>query len=345
MATITEKKRNGKVVVFKFFHCVGRDENSDFSTTVQREKAYSLSYLGFNLGCIVGAGLAGVLFTTHLRLAFCINALAIFTSTLLIFFFVHAKNAISKDMDNLLESYSEYEYPVDENIPVLTILRQRPVLIGMLLVSCFASLPSNIVGILLPLQLKEAMGAAGATIYGYLNSLNGFVVITFTPILTIALKKITEIPKSIMGLLFFIAGISFFSTGVVVSVLFFGMFVFTLGEVITVLGHKPYNSRRIPASHRGRVGGVDKEFLGLDADGKICGGGHETMCNPIAQAEVLNSEKTEFNIIMGLCVGHDSLFMKHSDAMCTVFAVKDRLMGHNPLASLYTSDTYYKYIK
>ena len=70
--------------------------NSDFSTTVQREKAYSLSYLGFNLGCIVGAGLAGVLFTTHLRLAFCINALAIFTSTLLIFFFVHAKNAFPR---------------------------------------------------------------------------------------------------------------------------------------------------------------------------------------------------------------------------------------------------------
>jgi hypothetical protein len=53
-----------------------------------------------------------------------------------------------------------------------------------------------------------------------------------------------------------VAGICFFSTGVAVTILFLGMFVFTLGEVITVLGHNPYNSRRIPASHRGRVGGI-----------------------------------------------------------------------------------------
>ena len=230
--------------------------NADFSTTKQREKAYSLSYLGFNLGFIVGASLSGILFEHHLRLAFCINGLSIFVSTVLIFFFVHTKNAISEDTESLLESYSEYELPVDEKIPVLTVLKQRPVLIGMLLVGCFASMPSNLVGILLPLQLKETMGQTGATIYGYLNSLNGFVVIAFTPILTILLKKLTEIPKTILGLLLFVAGIGFFSVGTAVAVLFAGMFVFTLGEVITVLGHNPYNSRRIPASHRGRVGGI-----------------------------------------------------------------------------------------
>lgn len=230
--------------------------NADFSTTKQREKAYSLSYLGFNLGFIVGASLSGILFEHYLRLAFCINGLSIFVSTVLIFFFIHTKNAISEDTEALTENYSEYELPVDEKIPVLTILKQRPVLIGMLLVGCFASMPSNLVGILLPLQLKETLGETGATIYGYLNSLNGFVVIAFTPILTILLKKLTEIPKTILGLLLFVAGIGFFSVGTAVAVLFVGMFVFTLGEVITVLGHNPYNSRRIPASHRGRVGGI-----------------------------------------------------------------------------------------
>ena len=230
--------------------------NADYSTTKQREKAYSLSYLGFNLGFIVGASLSGILFEHHLRLAFCINGLSIFVSTILIYFFVHTKNAISETDEELAESYSEYELPVDEKIPVLTILRQRPVLIGMLLIGCFASMPSNLVGILLPLQLKDVMGESGATIYGYLNSLNGFVVISCTPILTILLKKLTEIPKSILGLLLFVAGICFFSVGAAVSLLFIGMFVFTLGEVITVLGHNPYNSRRVPSSHRGRVGGI-----------------------------------------------------------------------------------------
>ena len=131
--------------------------NADYSTSVQREKAYSLSYLGFNLGFIVGASVSGILFEKFLRLAFCINGLAIFTSTVLILFFVHKKNAISEDAQALTESYCEYEQPVDEKLSVLKVLRQRPVLIGMLLIGCIASMPSNLMGLLLPLQLKETM--------------------------------------------------------------------------------------------------------------------------------------------------------------------------------------------
>ncbi len=66
------------------------------------------------------------------------------------------------------------------------------------------------------------------------------------------------------------------------------------------------------------------------------------MCNPIAQAEFLNKEKTDFNIILGLCVGHDTLFFKYSKAPVTVLAVKDRVLAHNPLGALYLADSYYK---
>ena len=230
--------------------------NADYSTSKQREKAYSLSYLGFNLGFIIGASVSGLLFEKFIRLAFCLNGLAILISTVLILLFVHKKNAISEDAESLAENYTEYEQPVDEKIPVLQILRQRPVVIGMLLVGCMAFMPANLMGILLPLQLKDAMGQAGATLYGYLNSLNGFVVIVFTPILTVTLKKLTEIPKAIIGLLLFVAGNFLFSLEAATLILFVGMFVFTLGEVVTVLGTNPYTSRRVPASHRGRVGGL-----------------------------------------------------------------------------------------
>ena len=59
----------------------------------------------------------------------------------------------------------------------------------------------------------------------------------------------------------------------------------------------------------------------------------------------MNEAKTEFNIVMGLCVGHDSLFLKHSDAMCTVLASKDRVLAHNPMAAIYMVDSCYKYLK
>ena len=65
------------------------------------------------------------------------------------------------------------------------------------------------------------------------------------------------------------------------------------------------------------------------------------MCNPVMQAKILNKEKTDMNIVMGLCVGHDSLFYKYSEALVTTLVAKDRVMGHNPAAALYTSESYY----
>lgn len=93
-----------------------------------------------------------------------------------------------------------------------------------------------------------------------------------------------------------------------------------------------------------KVGGIEKEYLGFGEEGKNHPGTFETMCNPVAQALILNKAKTQFNLVFGLCVGHDSLFLKQSDALCTVVVVKDRVLGHNPIGALYTAHTYYKHL-
>ena len=85
--------------------------------------------------------------------------------------------------------------------------------------------------------------------------------------------------------------------------------------------------------------------FGVRDDQKISIGHFEAMCNPVLQAFVLNEEQSEFNVLMGLCVGHDSLVFKYAKAPCTVLAVKDRLLGHNPLAAIYNIDSYYRAIK
>jgi uncharacterized metal-binding protein len=56
---------------------------------------------------------------------------------------------------------------------------------------------------------------------------------------------------------------------------------------------------------------------------------------------VLNEANTDLNIAIGLCVGHDSLFYKYSDALVTTLVAKDRVTGHNPCAPLYTLNSYY----
>ena len=94
-----------------------------------------------------------------------------------------------------------------------------------------------------------------------------------------------------------------------------------------------------------KVGGVPKERIGVKDEEKVRIGEFESMCNPIAQARLMNQAKTDFNILMGLCVGHDSLFLKYVEGLTTVFAVKDRVTGHNPMAALYTSNHYYRRLK
>lgn len=91
-----------------------------------------------------------------------------------------------------------------------------------------------------------------------------------------------------------------------------------------------------------KAGATSKESLGLGEEHKIFQGGFEAMCNPLFQAELLNQVPVDFNVLLGLCVGHDSLFLQKAVAPCTVLAVKDRVTGHNPLAAIYTSGTYYR---
>ncbi|MCX5805079.1 MAG: DUF1847 domain-containing protein [Proteobacteria bacterium] len=94
-----------------------------------------------------------------------------------------------------------------------------------------------------------------------------------------------------------------------------------------------------------KAGCVSKDEIGVKDDEKIQMGKHETMCNPILQAMVANEAETDFNILLGLCVGHDSLFFKYADAPTTVLAVKDRVTGHNPLAAIYTMGNFYSWVK
>jgi uncharacterized metal-binding protein len=88
-----------------------------------------------------------------------------------------------------------------------------------------------------------------------------------------------------------------------------------------------------------KVGSIDKTEIGISEDLKIRPG-FEACCNPVLQARELNRHKTDLNVIMGLCVGHDCLFNRHSEAPVTTLVAKDRVLGHNPVAGLYTAKSY-----
>ena len=88
-----------------------------------------------------------------------------------------------------------------------------------------------------------------------------------------------------------------------------------------------------------KAGVQKKTLVGIPQE---CEDFDKNMCNPILQAKLLNRQNTDLNIVVGLCVGHDSLFYKHSKAPVTTCVAKDRVLMHNTVAALYGAESYYR---
>lgn len=222
---------------------------ADSTKPQEREKVYSLSYLGHNLGFIVGATVGGLLFEKYLSLAFIIDGLTTLSSTILIILFVN----VLKTDDLKDDEKNEYENHASDDVSSLDILRERKSILIQLLVFVLAAFIYDQWSFTLPLYMETIFLDKGAQYFGLLASFNGLIVILFTPIMTRILEKLNELPKIIIGLLLYSLSFLIIRNVVVYWVFFVMMFAFTIGEIINMLGSSPYISRRVPASHRGRI--------------------------------------------------------------------------------------------
>ena len=90
-----------------------------------------------------------------------------------------------------------------------------------------------------------------------------------------------------------------------------------------------------------KCGAIPKSFVGVAQEEQL----HperdfEIMCNPAGQAAFLDAAGVDLALVLGLCVGHDTIFLRQIKAPVTYVAVKDRATGHNPLAAIYCANGY-----
>lgn len=222
---------------------------ADLSTAENREKAYSLMYLGLNLGVILAPSIGGILFQEHLGLAYAIDGLTTLSSTLLILLFI-------KDITPVKENKNIYEQS-KETQSTWRILREQKVILLFLICWSVYQFSYSQFNFLVPLNMETLYGGKGAVYFGLLTSLNGFVVIIGTPVLTRYAAGFGDTARLLAGQLLVSGALSMyiFIQGIV-PLYYLSMILFTLGEIITTLGSYPYLSRRIPASHRGRISSV-----------------------------------------------------------------------------------------
>lgn len=223
---------------------------ADLSTTKDRERAYSLSYLGANLGLVLSPTIAGLLFKNYLWLSFLISGTSIALSTVLI-------AVLIKDISPVEDTSEEAVYQEKkEGASVFAILKENPLLLLYLLCGTLYSAAYGQSNFIMPLDMAAVHGDTGSVIFGTVMSLNCITVVIFTPLITKLFARMRDTGKMLMGRLLVFAGyLTFLLLLGFIPGYYLAMLIFTWGEIFDVLSSGPYVSTRVPASHRGRING------------------------------------------------------------------------------------------
>lgn len=232
---------------------------ADLTTPENRNGAYALSYMGWNLGFAVGPLLAGMLFENHLSLIFIGDALTAGLSLLLIVLFV--RETIGDTKQDIKDESRALERR--ESGSIVGVLLRRPALLIFALVILGYNFTYAEWGFMMPMHSKQNFGAMGATYYGYMASFNGIVVIAFTPFITWLLRRAKHMPKIILGGLLYSVGFGMLGVYNTLAAFFISVFVFTIGEIVLSISTMPFIADNTPMSHRGRMSGVLGILFGI----------------------------------------------------------------------------------
>ena len=246
---------------------------ADLTATKDRDRAYSLSYLGNNLGLVLSPTIGGILLENHLNLAFLISGLSILLSTGLIFALIRDEH---REEDHSAQAV--YEQSTEQKTSVFLLLRKRPVLSMFIVLDAMYTLVYVMYNYIMPLDLSALYGENGSVLFGTMSSVNCIEVVLCTALITRLLVRLPDTGKMLTAQGLVILGyLIFMLFAGSVPLCYVAIIVFTFGEIIGTLGATPYITKRIPSTHRGRFlavqtmvcnlfSGVVQLFIGIVYD-------------------------------------------------------------------------------
>lgn len=210
------------------------------------KSAYSLTYLGNNLGFAVGPAIGGLLFNAHLNLLFILDAATGFLGSAIILFKVRN----TKRAEPAVEAGGDM---LDAKASVFAFLRRQPFLIvfsAILLIYNFCYIQWSF---LLPLQMVDVFKENGSRLFSLLFSTNALTVIVFTPLLTSLTQRVKPVTSIAVGGILYAASYFIFAVSGITPLFFAGVVVMTVGEILISYNTNSYIALRTPASHLSRA--------------------------------------------------------------------------------------------
>jgi len=225
---------------------------TDKTTRVNRQNAFSLLYLGTNIGIAIGPLMAGFLINNYLFLFFIIDALTTIISLIPILIFIKDTQPTEEDRRSIDKDDSESA----EEGNVLIIMLRRPILLVFIFFSIIYSMVYAQYAFGVPLLMNTVFGADGPRNFGFLMTVNAAVVIIFTIFIISFTSRIRPIINiSIAGILFaFGFGMLFYSNYLYLFVI--STFIWTIGEILLTVNTNVFVANNSPITHRARFNAI-----------------------------------------------------------------------------------------
>lgn len=233
---------------------------ADLTNRENRKAAFSLLYLGMNIGFAIGPFIAGLIYNKYLNFLFIGDTITTLISVLLVYFLISESFPMPGQQKSVLLSENGNERAEEGSI--VKVLLSRPYLVIFALIFTLYSFIYVQSEFTLPIQMIKIFGENGPQYFGTIMTINGIVVIFLTVIIISFTRKIKPILNvSLAGTLYAIGfGMIFFSKSLFLFI--FSTVLWTLGEIIASTYSDVYIINHTPITHRGRFSAIIHILIG-----------------------------------------------------------------------------------
>lgn len=247
------------LIVSSFFQGVAEPVNdamiTDITSRDQRKTAFSLLYLGHNMGFAIGPMVAGFLFTNYMPWLFIGDAVTTLAALVLVAKFTRETRPDEQDVARSLDLPEDNPERAEKG-SVFSILFRRPLLLGFMLVFMLYSFVYSQVGFGIPLQLAATFGERGSNFYGILMGVNAVVVVLLTTYLLKATAGMLPVLTVAVAGLFYALGFGFLGRSESFFLFLLLTVLWTVGEILSATNASAYIANHAPITHRGRISAV-----------------------------------------------------------------------------------------
>ncbi len=222
----------------------------DLTEGDKRAKAFSLLYLGTNIGVAVGPLIAGFLFNSYLDWLFWGDALTTVFAAAAVIIFVPDTKPTNETIKEFSTGRTDGERA--EKGSAISAFLRRPVLLAYLGLGLLSSFMYAQMHFTIPLHLNELFSTDGPRQFGYIMTFNAVVVLIFTALVTYLTGKNRPIANIAGSSLLFTIGFGMLLGVSAMPFFFVSTFIWTIGEVLMVTNSNVFVSKHTPITHRGR---------------------------------------------------------------------------------------------